>query len=279
MEFGGPLLAPEEHFWGQTTSTIDWCEENYVVCKYIAEFWNTSTNLVFFALALFGMWQVRATKQESRFLLCYLGMLIVGLGSWLFHMTLQYQWQLADELPMVYGTCICIFCALQADVKVGTGLYVSLALFAYSAVVTGVYVQIRKPVFHQVAYALEVFVVLIRSAIHQIEVRKTNQTAYTELVHMFWIGAGSFGVSFVLWNIDNIFCANLRAMRNTLPAPLAPLLQLHAYWHIGTALGCYTSIVYQQYLRLVKLGTINQYRIQKVAFIVPYLSRRRQKAD
>ncbi|KAJ2765855.1 hypothetical protein IWQ56_003934, partial [Coemansia nantahalensis] len=55
--------------------------ENYVLCKYIAEFWNTSTNMAFFALALFGMWKVRATRQESRFLLCYIGMLVVGLGS------------------------------------------------------------------------------------------------------------------------------------------------------------------------------------------------------
>ncbi|KAJ2858724.1 hypothetical protein GGI22_003281, partial [Coemansia erecta] len=141
-----PIIAgaiPEViNYWGDATSTIDWCEENYVVCKYIAEFWNTSTNLVFFALALLGMYKVRTTGQENRFLICYMAMLIVGLGSWLFHMTLQYQWQLADELP---------------NVKVGSDILVSLALVAYSTVVTLVYVQIRKPVFHQVAYGIEVF--------------------------------------------------------------------------------------------------------------------------
>ncbi|KAJ2501328.1 hypothetical protein GGH96_002027 [Coemansia sp. RSA 1972] len=273
MEFGGPLAVPDRPFWGQATSTIDWCEENYVVCKYIAEFWNTSTNLAFFALAIFGMMKVRATQQENRFLFCYIAMLVVGLGSWLFHMTLQYQWQLADELPMVYGTCICIYCALQADVKVGTDVYVALALFGYSAVVTLVYVQIRKPVFHQVAYGLEVAIVLVRSMLHQIEVRKTNARAYSELVHMFWLGVGAFGVSFVLWNIDNIFCNNLRALRAVLPAPLGPLFQLHAYWHIGTALGCYVSIVYQQYLRLVKLDTVDRFRIRRLAMVVPYIDR------
>ena len=25
-------------FWGEPTSTLDWCEENYVVTKYVAEF-------------------------------------------------------------------------------------------------------------------------------------------------------------------------------------------------------------------------------------------------
>ncbi|KAJ1938510.1 alkaline ceramidase ydc1 [Kickxella alabastrina] len=186
-------------------------------------------------------------------------------------MTLQYQWQLADELPMVYCTCICIYCALRADVKTGSGVFVTLALFAYSAIVTLVYLQIREPVFHQIAYGLEVFLVLIRSMMHQIEIKKTNQRAYKEMQNLFWLGVGAFGVSFALWNVDNIFCPQLRAMRNVLPGVLAPLLQLHAYWHIGTALGCYVSIVYQQYLRLVMLNKIDNYRLRRLVLAVPYI--------
>ncbi|KAJ1843945.1 hypothetical protein LPJ70_003172 [Coemansia sp. RSA 2708] len=176
-------------------------------------------------------------------------------------MTLQYQWQLADELP---------------NAKVGSDIYVSLGLFGYSAVVTLVYVQIRKPVFHQVAYGLEVAMILVRNMMHQIEIRRTNARAYSELVHMFWLGVGSFGVAFVLWNIDNIFCNDLRALRAALPAALGPLFQLHAYWHIGTALGCYVSIVYQQYLRLVKLGTADRFCMRRLAFVVPYIDRRKK---
>ncbi|KAI8322247.1 alkaline ceramidase 3 [Martensiomyces pterosporus] len=274
MEHSNPMhgtAAISENYWGQATSTIDWCEENYVMCKYIAEFWNTVTNLAFLSLAVFGMWKVRSTGQENRFLLCYLGMFVVGTGSWLFHMTLQYQWQLADELPMVYCTCVCIYCALRADAKVGTDVFISLALFSYSAVVTLVYLQVRNPVFHQVAYAVEVFIILIRSTMHQIEIRKSNWRAYNEMKQLFWAGAGTFGMAFVLWNVDNVFCANLRAIRNSLPPFLAPFFQLHAYWHIGTAIGCYASIVYQQYLRLVMLGTVDRYRLRWMTVGIPYI--------
>lgn len=35
---------------------------------------------------------------------------VVGLGSWAFHMTLLYEMQLFDELPMVWGTCVLVYC-------------------------------------------------------------------------------------------------------------------------------------------------------------------------
>lgn len=32
------IMAPTDGYWGKVTSTIDWCEENYVVNRYVAEF-------------------------------------------------------------------------------------------------------------------------------------------------------------------------------------------------------------------------------------------------
>ena len=32
-------------FWGSPSSTINWCETNYEMTYYVAEFWNTVTNL------------------------------------------------------------------------------------------------------------------------------------------------------------------------------------------------------------------------------------------
>lgn len=41
------------------------------------------------------------TRFEWRYFLCYIVLLLVGLGSLLFHMTLKWFGQLLDEIPML----------------------------------------------------------------------------------------------------------------------------------------------------------------------------------
>jgi hypothetical protein len=42
--------------WGERTSNLDWCEENYVVTPYVAEWWNTVSNAGYVVLALYGLY-------------------------------------------------------------------------------------------------------------------------------------------------------------------------------------------------------------------------------
>ncbi|CAB4417810.1 unnamed protein product [Rhizophagus irregularis] len=60
-------------FWGETTATLDWCEENYIVHKYIAEFINTTTKSYFYHFGQFS-----------------------GI----------YTTFKCDELPMIYAACV-----------------------------------------------------------------------------------------------------------------------------------------------------------------------------
>lgn len=55
--------------WGETTSTIDWCEENYVVSPYIAEWSNTLTNSVFILSAIYTTYSAYKNKLEKGFYL------------------------------------------------------------------------------------------------------------------------------------------------------------------------------------------------------------------
>ncbi len=71
------------------TSTLDWCEENNYATVYSAEVVNTLTNLVFVYLAFKGIQSCRRHGHDTIFLVSFVGYLLVGTGSFLFHATLK----------------------------------------------------------------------------------------------------------------------------------------------------------------------------------------------
>jgi hypothetical protein len=92
--------------WGHHTGTIDWCETNYSHSPYIAEFVNTLTNLPSILLGIYGAWHTTRNGIPLRYGLCYLGLSLIGVGSFGFHASLRWEWQLMDELPMVRLTLL-----------------------------------------------------------------------------------------------------------------------------------------------------------------------------
>ncbi|CAG2220514.1 ACER3 [Mytilus edulis] len=96
-------------FWGIPTATIDWCEDNYSVTTYIAEFWNTISNFIFIIPSVAALYFAFIDHMDDRYKWCNGSVLTVGLGSWCFHMTLLYSMQLFDELPMIYGSAFLIY--------------------------------------------------------------------------------------------------------------------------------------------------------------------------
>ncbi|MEQ2279895.1 Alkaline ceramidase 3 [Ameca splendens] len=147
-------MAPSldrEGYWGRPTSTLDWCEENYVVSSYIAEFWNTVSNLIMILPPIYGAVQTFRDGLEFRYICSFLGLSAVGVGSWCFHMTLLYEMQLLDELPMIYSTCVFVYCLYECFKQENSiSLFPIVLLIIFSVSVTLVYLQWKEPVFHQV---------------------------------------------------------------------------------------------------------------------------------
>ncbi len=116
------MAQEQQGYWGKRTATIDWCESNYEVTNYIAEFWNTISNFVMILFPLYAVYwsfkhrqAAKKSKSKIKFIIpnstiyCQLSLLLVGIGSWMFHMTLLYPMQLLDELPMLYCSAFLIY--------------------------------------------------------------------------------------------------------------------------------------------------------------------------
>nr|XP_004610962.1 unnamed protein product [Sorex araneus] len=211
-------MAPagdREGYWGPPTSTLEWCEENYAVTPYIAEF-------------------------------------LVGMGSWCFHMTLKYEMQLLDELPMIYSCCIFVYCLFECfKIKNTVNYHLLFTLVLFSLIVT---TALSTTSLVDLASLCGTY---FPNAFHWLSVVdkhiKELNGVYPWLRGLGYTSLGVFLLGFLLWNIDNIFCDSLRSFRKKIPPVFAVATQFHAWWHVLTGLGSYLHILFSLYTRTLYL--------------------------
>ncbi|KAF2747206.1 alkaline ceramidase-like protein [Sporormia fimetaria CBS 119925] len=283
-----PYPPEQDGRWSPVTSTIDWCEENYYATIYSAEVVNTLTNLLFFHLAIKGIRNALKEGHDTVFLVGFVGYLLVGAGSFLFHATLKYPMQLVDELSMIYTTCLMCFATFSNGRSRGHAICVAGFLASLAVFVTGYYHFLQDPRFHEAVYAALTAVVVARSVYvmevtlrprHQrrqpgrkdSETENEAQTAVREserdaqILAQMWAvvgcGLGLFLSGFVFWTIDNRYCSRLITWRRQVGLPWGILLEGHGWWHLMTGLGAYHYLVWGTWLRHCTNGRQDEYEL------------------
>jgi dihydroceramidase len=61
-------------FWGPSTSSVDWCESNYEITEYMAEFNNTLSSLSLVLAGLLGL--IMHPWSEKRFKVAFITTII-----------------------------------------------------------------------------------------------------------------------------------------------------------------------------------------------------------
>jgi len=246
----GNEINPNIGYWGPTTSTLDWCESNYEVSYYMAEFWNTITNLFMILAPVKCIYEVYRQKFESRYAYLYLLIMLTGIGSWMFHMTLLYEMQLLDELPMVWGSCYMVYVHYKVQIEPKKKTWkMAVMMFLYAVIVTIVYLMNKNPIFFQGSFGLLVALLTI------MDVRLNMRVKSKEGWKIFKIGFSAFLLGFLCWNIDNEFCPGIRTIRSQLnPLGLSPVTQLHGWWHILVGYGNHLHIQAKIFHRQKFLG-------------------------
>lgn len=170
---------------------------------------------------------------------------VVGVGSTLFHMTLQFWGQMTDELPMVYSSCAFIYSLklIEGEKRKSDKSLVGL-LIIYSVLFSALYLTFPYPIIHQVLYG---FMIVIMIYLGLLPILKTKDPVSIKL---FLNGVIIFLIAFILWNIDNHFCSTLQQFRESAPSYINPLSQLHGWWHILTGYATYLNIQFSLYNRL-----------------------------
>eukprot|EP00897_Mesotaenium_endlicherianum_P009188 jgi/Mesen1/8298/ME000451S07502 len=237
---GFPTLANESApgFWGPITSSTQWCEENYAFSPYVAEFFNTISNAFFLVLAGFGLWHSIKQGFERRFHYLYVSLVVVGIGSALFHATLQHVQQQSDETPMVWGMLLYMYVLFSPEWHYKYSMPTFLVL--YGTLFAIIHSQLRFVVIFQLHY---IFLCLLCAPrwvkyYYQTQDRRARSLAHWYLFVLV-VGTGC-------WLADRHMCSSMRAL------PVNP--QGHAWWHLFMSINSYLGIAFLQYCRGVQLN-------------------------
>mmetsp|Transcript_125574 Transcript_125574/g.268017 ORF Transcript_125574/g.268017 Transcript_125574/m.268017 type:complete len:265 (+) Transcript_125574:63-857(+) len=236
-----------EGYWGAPTATIDWCESNYTVTPWLAEFFNSTSSFFivaagFLPLALHrDLWG----RVEPRFALVFASVCVVGLGSVAFHGTLLFRHQMLDEVPMLWTVVVILYTLLeQYQRKPRYGVALPLGLAAYAALGSCATSQQGGNAqwfsFHTFFAGCELpclfLVYRFFSGLDQSEMK---------LRSVLRKGFVAYLLAIIVWLSDLNFCGALQRL------PGYDFWNLHAFgWHLLTSYGLYSMILGMWYHRL-----------------------------
>jgi len=241
--------ATAARFWGPNDADFDWCEPDYVVLDYVAEFNNTWTNLFYFIPGvIFFCKHTSLTPRGVNVLLFILG--TIGVGSAMFHGTLRYRAQLADELPMhwlVIGTAYLLAVRNLQPGSVWKRRSMVIALVLAEVVLTvGLFASDRTSITHNafrgwlsVTFAsgfVSIFFMALYAA-REVDAAFSGEKGWEARTAAKLFRTAFFLFVFALscWICDIMLCPMLHSLPFGIPYP-----QLHAFcWHGGSAAGVY----------------------------------------
>lgn len=227
--------------------TLDWCENNYDISYYIAEFFNTFSSLSLIVAGLAGMYLHRTF--EKRFIITFGSLTIVGLGSVAFHGTLLFPLQMLDELPMVYAILALTYCCIEDRPyrRYGTWFPVGIALYGLLTTIVMLFAgpdnHLLEFVVFQSSFACAVLTVISRI------IKMYQGIEDADIKHLWKKTALVFAASYLFWNIDFRLCDVMQTLPLGLWNP-----QLHAVWHVGAAVCSYMSALLVCHNRSENMG-------------------------
>ncbi|KXS21697.1 hypothetical protein M427DRAFT_276702 [Gonapodya prolifera JEL478] len=179
-------------------------------------------------------------------------MFVVGIGSAMFHGTLQWEWQLVDELPMLLTTLLILLglssthpalpTLVRTSIRFGAIAFTLLATFAY--VTSRAYATFQRA-FTGLCVAV---VVLIGSHLYISKFPPLPTTLALRSLLLFALGLA-------LWHVDRFLCPDLHRARTLLGPALGTVTQMHAWWHVLSGYATYTVITLVTYFKQAQAQT------------------------
>ncbi|KAI3945965.1 hypothetical protein C5167_009480 [Papaver somniferum] len=248
-------------FWGPVTSTTEWCEKNYVYSSYVAEFFNTVSNVPCILLAFFGLINALSQRFEKRFSVLHISNMILAIGSGLFHATLQHVQQQSDETPMVWEMLLYLYILYSPDWHYRSTM--PTFLFLYGIVFAVAHSFVRFEIGFKFHYAILCLLGIPRMYKYYIYTADASAKRLAKL-YVLTISLGS-----VCWLCDRFLCKEISGWY------INP--QGHAFWHILMGFNSYFANTFLMFCRAQQLGWSP--RVVHFMGILPYVKIQKPKSQ
>ncbi|CAN6879195.1 unnamed protein product [Brassica oleracea] len=249
-------------FWGPVTSTIECCEKNYAYSSYIAEFYNTISNVPGILLALIGLVNALRQRFEKRFSILHISNMILAIGSMLYHATLQHhRQQQSDETPMVWEILLYMYILYSPDWHYRSTM--PTFLFLYGAAFAVAHAFLRFGIGFKVHYVILCLLCIPRMYKYYIH---TEDTAAKRIAKWY---VATILVGSVCWFCDRVFCKRISQW------PVNP--QGHALWHVFMSFNSYCANTFLMFCRAQQRGW--NPKVKYFLGVLPYVKIEKPKAQ
>ncbi|XP_047336798.1 alkaline ceramidase-like [Impatiens glandulifera] len=248
-------------FWGPVTSIIESCEKNYVYSPYIAEFFNTVSNIPCILLALIGLVNGLRQNFEKRFCVLEISTMIVAFGNILFHATLQRMQQQSDEIPMVWQLLLYIYILFSPDWHYRYTM--PTFLFIYGCVFGMIHAWFHLGIGFKLHYIVLFLVCIPRMYKYYIYTEDGSAKGVAKLY------AATLIIGSLCWVFDRVLCKEISGNW------LSFNPQGHACWHFFIGFNSYFANTFLMFCRAQQRGWSP--KIAHFFGILPYVKIKKKK--
>ncbi|XP_027364594.1 alkaline ceramidase-like [Abrus precatorius] len=246
-------------FWGPVTSTTECCEKNYAYSSYIAEFYNTISNIPAILLALIGLRNAFRQRFEKRFSVLQVSNMTIAIGSMLYHATLQHVQQQSDETPMVWEILLYIYILYSPDWHYRRTMPIFLVL--YGAVFAIAHSVFRFDIGFKLHYVILCLLCIPRMYKYCIYTEDVSAKRIAKL----YVATLVLGTLF--WLCDRVFCEEISRW------PIN--LQCHALWHVFLGFSSYFANTFLMFCRAQQRGWSP--KVVRLMGVLPYVKIEKSK--
>ena len=235
-------------FWEPHSSSVDFCEPNYLLSEYIAEPHNVWSSLFITVIGMVGFFYGNPLNELSVSAM-YIILAVIGLGSAGQHTTLHWFYQSSDEVPMLWQILTFLHMLYITNISKNKNSSAPGYAFIGIAVLQTVLYYRFQQIYAVFLASMVVYSTIIIVGTHSLVYTTNKEHRRLRLKVHYWAVFSYLIFGVALWVIDMNLCSYLTPLYVRVSG-----FTLHVFWHIFAGIGSYLTATNLTIMRLQEMG-------------------------